>query len=36
MHWIWPNIAGAFSGLPSEVLVSDTASVLVMDSYREV
>ncbi|CAI7586373.1 unnamed protein product [Penicillium viridicatum] len=35
MHWIWPNIAGAFFGFGLGSL-SDTALVLVMDSYREI
>ncbi|KAJ5400720.1 hypothetical protein N7465_011209 [Penicillium sp. CMV-2018d] len=35
MHWIWPNVAGAFFGFGLGSL-SDTALVLVMDSYREI
>ncbi|CAI7613110.1 unnamed protein product [Penicillium palitans] len=35
MHWIWPNIAGAFFGFGLGS-ISDTALVLVMDSYREI
>ncbi|KAI2708476.1 hypothetical protein CBS147332_6537 [Penicillium roqueforti] len=35
MHWIWPNIAGAFFGFGLGS-ISDAALVLVMDSYREI
>ncbi|KAJ5412246.1 uncharacterized protein N7487_006605 [Penicillium crustosum] len=35
MHWIWPNVAGAFFGFGLGS-ISDTALVLVMDSYREI
>ncbi|CAI7639362.1 unnamed protein product [Penicillium discolor] len=35
VHWIWPNIAGAFFGFGLGS-ISDTALVLVMDSYREI
>lgn len=35
MHWIYPNIAGAFFGFGLGS-ISDAALVLVMDSYQDV
>ncbi|KAK4862522.1 hypothetical protein LT330_002655 [Penicillium expansum] len=35
MHWIWPNVAGAFFGFGLGS-ISDAALVLVMDSYKEI
>ncbi|KGO76447.1 Major facilitator superfamily domain, general substrate transporter [Penicillium italicum] len=35
MHWIWPNLAGAFFGFGLGS-ISDAALVLVMDSYGEI
>ncbi|KAJ6156895.1 hypothetical protein N7497_005780 [Penicillium chrysogenum] len=35
MHWIWPNVAGAFFGFGLGS-ISDATLVLVMDSYREI
>ncbi|KAG0153171.1 hypothetical protein PDIDSM_5021 [Penicillium digitatum] len=35
MHWIWPNVAGAFFGFGLGS-ISDAALVLVMDSYRDI
>lgn len=35
MHWIWPSVSCAFFGFGLGS-ISDTALVLVMDSYREI